>query len=170
MAKLELSKRVPNLRTGSTHMATVVPRNLALNKPALQSSTCEWSNHRVPELDARGANNGTISPEAGFHTATEQDPWWQVDLQDKFLVEKVAIFNRQHMAERLTYFSLLLSLDGMKWASVFTKRDESVFGKSDHSPYVIELPRARLARFLRLRLNGRNCLHFNELQAFGRTS
>ena len=142
-------------------------RNLALNKPALQSSTSTWSRSRFPEQDARGANNGIISREEGFHTAHERNPWWQVDLQEEFLVKKFSIHNRRHCAERLTYFSILSSLDGIHWSIVFTKRDPLVFGKHDDLPYTVDLPQGRLARFVRLRLNGYACLHFSEFQVFG---
>ncbi len=141
--------------------------NLALNKPATQSSTSHWSKSQIREEDAKGGNNGIISRDLGFHTAEETNPWWQVDLGGEFLVSKFAIFNRQHMAERLKRFSILSSLDGHEWTTLFTKRDASVFGKNDDLPYSVELDEPRLARFIRLRLSGYGVLHFNEIQIFG---
>jgi hypothetical protein len=81
--------------------------NLALNRPALQSSTSSWSHSDIPEEDARGANNGKISRELGFHTQNERFRWWQVDLQEEFLIRKIVIYNRHIDAERLKYFSVL---------------------------------------------------------------
>ncbi len=81
--------------------------NLALGKPALQSSTSKWSRSQVPADDAAGANNGKISGEAGFHTAKEINPWWQVDLQDDFIIYKIDIYNRRKNAERLRNFRVL---------------------------------------------------------------
>ena len=141
--------------------------NRALNKPALQSSTSVWSQSRTPAEDACGANNGATSPEMGFHTSRENNPWWQVDLEAPFMIDRVTIYNRRHMAERLRFFSVLLSMDGARWVSVFTKRDASIFGSADDEPYVVDLLGGRPARFVRIRLNGYEPLHFNELQAFG---
>lgn len=142
-------------------------KNLALDKPALQSSTSVWSRSQDPSEEARGANNGTISRELGFHTAREKDPWWQVDLESVSLIHRVEIFNRRHMAERLRFFSILMSMDGSTWRVVYTKREPSIFGGSDDFPFTVNLSGGRPARFVRVRLNGIDSLHFNELQVFG---
>lgn len=141
--------------------------NLALNKPALQSSISAWSNSRVVEEDARGANNGHISGQVGFHTDWEQEPWWQVDLEGEYLIRKVVIFNRQQEAHRLKHFSLLRSLDGRQWKRFFRKIDSTVFGEADVHPYIAEITGDRPARFVRVRLDGHGYLHFNECQVFG---
>ena len=142
--------------------------NRALNKPSLQSSTSFWSNERSAAEDASGANNGKISSEMGFHTSRENNPWWQVDLEDPFLIDRITIHNRKHMAERLRFFSVLMSFDGNRWTNVFTKRDSSVFGSADDAPFVIDFEGGRAARYVRIRLNGLEPLHFNELQVFGK--
>jgi hypothetical protein len=141
--------------------------NLALNKPATQSSTSQWSNSPLAAEDARGANNGQISGDYGFHTDREQDPWWQVDLEGDFLIRKVVIFNRKGYARRLRHFSLLGSMDGRRWKSFFSKFDASVFGDDDDRPYVADIAGDQPARFVRVRLDGYECLHFNECQVFG---
>jgi FkbM family methyltransferase len=141
--------------------------NLSLNKPALQSSISHWSVGRTIEQDAMGANNGDISCDTGFQTARELAPWWQVDLQDEFLIRAVLLFNRRYGARRLRYFSILKSLDGQRWDELFRKRDGSVFGENNDLPYVADISGDRLARFVRVRLDGLDCLHFRECQVFG---
>nr|WP_167626446.1 FkbM family methyltransferase [Mesorhizobium loti] len=141
--------------------------NLAINKPAIQSSTSEWSFSQLPEEDARGGNDGRISSEMGFHTQREQDPWWQVDLEGEFLVHRVVIYNRQHQAHRLKHFSLLRSLDGQHWSVFYRKIDSTTFGESDAYPYVANISGDQPARFVRVRLDGYECLHFSECQVFG---
>src|ERR1700728_3129116 len=68
-------------------------KNLALNKPARQSSTSTWSRDRDVSQDARGANNGALN-EFGFHTEQEREPWWQVDFGDAYAITRVALYNR----------------------------------------------------------------------------
>lgn len=144
----------------------VSPRmlNLALNKPALQSSRSIWSSCSDPEEDARGGNNGQISRPYGVHTDCEGNPWWQVDLEDEFLIRRIVLYNRQECEERLKYFSILKSLDGEKWQVMFGKRDNSIFGPT---PYVAEISGDHLARYVRIRLDGVDFLHFSECQVFG---
>lgn len=150
--------------TGSSRM-----RNLALKKPATQSSICRWSVGSSSEEDARGANNGEISRPYGFHTDWESNPWWQVDLQDQFLVHRVVIYNRQDCEEdRLKYFSILKSLDGEEWHIIFEKQDSLVFGK--YMPYVAEISGDHLARYIKIRLDGIGFLHFSECLVFGEPS
>ena len=141
--------------------------NLALNKPALQSTASRWGRSSVAEEDARSANNGSVSGELGFHTDKEQDPWWQVDLQAAFFIRKILIFNRRDEASRLVHFSILGSLDGRRWKRLFRKIDSTIFGCSDNQSYVIEIADNQPARFVRVRLDGNNYLHFDECQVFG---
>jgi FkbM family methyltransferase len=141
--------------------------NLALKKPALQSSTSPWSRSAIPAEDAIGANNGDTTVDWGCHTGREHNPWWQTDLGAVALVHRVVIFNRRDLADRLKNFSILASLDGTSWRVVFTKADEQIFGEYDGRPYVVELNEVCRARFIRLRLDGEGCLHVAEVQVFG---
>jgi FkbM family methyltransferase len=141
--------------------------DLALNKPALQSSTSRWSRSRIAAEDARGANSGVIPDDYGFHTDTEPQPWWQVDLQQVVAVRRVAILNRRTYTDRLSRFSLLKSLDGQEWSVFFSKTDPVPFGGAGDERYVAEIVGDHGARFVRVRLDGTNPLHFRQCQVFG---
>lgn len=140
--------------------------NLALRKPALQSSVSSYSIGSTAAEDAKGGNNGHFGCLYGFHTRTERDPWWQVDLEDSYLIRRVVIFNRSDQAARLKRFTLLGSRDGREWEELFRKSDDHVFG-SDDTPFSAEIDGERLARFMRVRLDGEAPLHFKECQVFG---
>ena len=90
-----------------------------------------------------------------------------MDLQDEFVLSRFAVFNRRERAERLCYFSVLTSLDGQSWKVIYKKDDGVVFGRDDDLPYVGQFDKHRLARFVRIRLDGLSCLHFRECQVFG---
>jgi len=141
-------------------------RNLALRKPAFQSSVSRYSIGSTRSEDAKGGNNGHTGGLYGFHTETERNPWWQVDLEDPFLIRRVVIFNRREQAERLKWFTVLGSRDGREWEELFRKTDDHVFGVSSE-PFAAEIVGERVARFLRVRLDGHAPLHFIECQVFG---
>jgi hypothetical protein len=56
---------------------------------------------------------------------------------------------------------LLTSPDGWSWDLIYQKNDDSVFGD-------LTMTGKRLARFIRVRLDGENFLHFRKFQVFGR--
>ena len=141
--------------------------NIALNKPVMQSSTCGWSRSRDPAIDATGANNGEISSELGFHTDRERNPWWQVNLEGLYLIDRVQIHNRRHCAERLRTFTILRSVNGLDWFPCFKKRDSAVFGATDSAPFVAKPNGEHIARYIRIRLDAYDFLHFNECEIFG---
>jgi FkbM family methyltransferase len=161
------SSATDRTRTPMSSEPAAKETNLALGRPATQSSVSTWSNFPTAEADAGGANNGKIDGSAGFHTDTEAFPWWQVDLQSTCLLRAVRLFNRQQMASRLRHFSILSSLDGVNWMTLYRKLDESVFGATDLEPYSVELPPKSIGRFLRIQLNGTDCLHFCECEVLG---
>ena len=142
--------------------------DIALHKPAIQSSLSGWSRGDTLEADAQGANAGVIHDDCAFHTALEVDPWWQVDLQDAFVIDRIVLFNRRACAERLNHFSLLKSADGETWEVIYRKTDDEVVGGPDNVPLELTWPAGdHTARFIRLRLDCENYLHLRAVQVFG---
>lgn len=142
--------------------------DIALNKPATQSSVSQWSRGDA-KADAQGANSDFVAGDYAFHTEREKNPWWQVDLEDEFVIESVKILNRKlHTPHLLRHFSLLKSFDGHNWEMIFQKTDDITPGGPDDVPFEIILkPDVHVARFLRVRLDGEEYLHFRKFQAFG---
>ena len=140
------------------------PKNLALGKPAAQSSTSQWSVDPDPSKDARAGNNGRTNSGRFFHTSSENRPWWQVDLGADYLVENVRIYNRRRYQERLKHFSILSSSDGRTWNVAHTKDSGEVFDQIS-----VDISGECLARYVRIRLDGVGCLHFQECKVFGRS-
>ena len=84
---------VSSLIEGSHVMSyvTVNVTNLALGKPAFQSSTYS------EELASRAVDGDTsarYSQGSCTHTLPEPLPWWYVDLQDVYRVQEIVITNR----------------------------------------------------------------------------
>ncbi len=136
--------------------------NVALKRPATQSSTSRWSVDPNPDVDACIANNGDVASNVFFHTSKEMNPWWQVDLGGMFTIEKVVIFNRLEHKARLRKFTLLGSHDGAEWFSIFQKSDEKI-----DAVFQANIQGRSVTRFVRLRLDGFDFLHFRECQIFG---
>lgn len=140
-------------------------RNVALGRPATQSSVSIWSAKSAPTEDARGANNGLITGGHGFHTDHEDGPWWQVDLGMLCAIDQVWLFNRQQEAGRLRCFSILGSVDGTDWTILHQKTSSQVFGEN-LEPYIARIGDALDVRFVRIRLDGLEWLHFDECMVF----
>jgi hypothetical protein len=149
--------------------AALIMPNLALGKPASQSSVCEWSAGATPAQDARGANNGAITGEHGFHTGFEANPWWQVDLAGTFVIESVVIYNRMEFRERCTRMAVYGAADGKDWVLRGAKLDEHRFGGVDGHPYIFRFDPPFAARFIRLDLIGVGFLHLDEIEVYGQT-
>ena len=137
-------------------------QNLALDKPALQSSTSPWSTSADKEIDAQVANNGDIVANRFFHTEEELRPWWQVDLGEPCIVSHVVIYNRLEFQHRLNRFTVLRSVNGHDWFELAKKTDDKTFDELS-----LQSKERRLTRFLRIRLEGYGCLHFRQCQVFG---
>lgn len=144
-------------------------RNLALNRPALQSSTCEWSWHDDPALDAAGGNNGQVTGYFGFHTDFEPEPWWMVDLGKRQKLTEVVIYNRmdqiENPAARAGELNILLSNNGSDWRIVFTRTEDRPFGGADGNPLRVRFGN-ETARYVRVRLAKEGSLHLDEIEVF----
>jgi FkbM family methyltransferase len=135
--------------------------NLALRRPALQSSTSQRSADPHPAVDATIATSGDLQSPRFFQTGLDPFPWWQVDLGGERLIHRVEILNRHSMQDRLTRFTLLGSLDGSTWRTLQRVRTTAA------RRYVFAFDPPRLARYLRVRVDGRGVLHFRQCQVFG---
>jgi hypothetical protein len=119
------------------------------------------------EEDARGGCDGIKDGQYGFHTAEEQDPWWQVDLRQVHTLSKVVIWNRcDGVAPRASNLLLLLSNDGMQWEKVYTHDGKVFLGFTDNKPLVVELDKKE-ARLVRIQLQSKDWLHLDEVEVFG---
>ncbi len=145
-------------------------QNLALGRPATQSSVGEAPADRTPEADAAGAVNGSFIERYGFHTKDEDQPWWQVDLEAQSVIEAVVVFNRiDHpvIAKRAVPLRILLSVDGATWTVAFETELYQEFGGLDGNPLFWRPPGGAAARYVRLQAVRRTFLHLVEVEVFG---
>ncbi|XP_070564998.1 pentraxin fusion protein-like [Ptychodera flava] len=75
-------------------LTVVGHNNVAVRKPAFQSSLYRKSTPAGPENAVDGNTDSNWSSRSCTHTVKEQSPWWKVDLQDIYKVDKVVITNR----------------------------------------------------------------------------
>ncbi|MBM4090937.1 MAG: hypothetical protein FJ276_16170, partial [Planctomycetes bacterium] len=116
--------------------------------------------------DAAGACDGVKNGKYGFHTSSEQDPWWQVDLGSVMALDRVVVYNRgDGVSDRAARLCVLLSPDGKTWAKAY-EHDGTVFhGFADNRPLSVRVTNAQ-ARFVRIQLPGVQYLHLDEVEVF----
>lgn len=148
--------------------------NIALNKPAMQSSLSNWSKGQTLEADAGNAVDGNLSKEYGFHTDMEEHPWWMVDLGALATIQFIRIFNREAMEYVQLRASPLLietSRDKEVWTPLFqTPHDHLFSGFSGGKPLVwgAAADNNVVARFVRISILRRECLHLAEIEVYGK--
>ena len=110
--------------------------------------------------DAWGAVDGVKTGQPGFHTNVQTTPWWQVDLGKAVELDHLLITNTRRHAERARHIMVLLSRDSRRWQRAY-QHDGTAFGRS------LEVALNGIAaRYVRLVLPGRNCLHLSEVEVF----
>jgi hypothetical protein len=137
--------------------------NVALGRTTWQSSVSRRSRRRDPRLDAEGGNDGDSGVEYGFHTASEEAPWWAVDLAAVYPVRCVRLFNRELAEHRLHTFRIEASLDFVTWNIVYNHDTDD--RKILHAkPIEIAVEPPISARYVRVRLARRGVLHLAEVE------
>ena len=167
------------IRTGRTVHGTwriaTEPGNLALDRPARQSSCSAWS--RKPRsaevdpnaLDASGGNCGVLTGSWCFHTAEEDSPWWAVDLGQASRIGEIRVYHPLALPDRTRGLLLEVSSDGTNWNVVHRKPDYHLFGGKD-DPLACRLPPGTTARHVRVRLAQPGILHLDEVEVYGSTA
>jgi hypothetical protein len=138
--------------------------DLAFCKPAVSSSVCGWSRFADPERDACGANG---EPGHTFHTDQEVNPWWKVDLLEEYLIEEVAIVNRNIEPQRFSRFRIDTSSDGSTWTTRHQQTEPCTVSSDLERPWRLRLEQPLPARHVRIVLLGMGPLHLRKVQVFG---
>ncbi len=144
--------------------------NLALGRPATQSSVSEWSRAKTVTEDAGGAVNGEFTGSYQFHTGAEYQPWWHVDLGGVATVHEVWLYNRVEntgLAERCRDVAILISEDALTWAEIHRREGQSAYGGADGNPLRVALPHTVQARYVRVMLLGHGLLHLDQIEVYG---
>ena len=142
--------------------------NIALGKPATQSSICADSRQDGLRTDAAGAVNGMVTGTFGFHTGHDDPPWWMVDLEATYRLNEIWIFNRLDVPSNMQHFRIFVSTDGHEWPLLVDHRSDGNFGGAWGEPLIITIEGGRTrARFFRIELGGRGVLHLDQVKIFG---
>jgi F5/8 type C domain len=142
--------------SGSCVGTVCARQNLALRKPASQSSTL---NDGVASRAVDGNPDGNWTHGSLTHTDVNDNAWWQVDLGAVVDIDVVRIYNRTDCCpERLSNFDVKLSNDGNTYRTaatlVTTAQPLTEFRIRDSG------------RFVRIQLRGPNFLSLAEVEVF----
>ena len=149
------------------------PINLALNKPASQSST---KGNGVAGLAVDGNLVGTTNWGASAdlqHTDKDGEPWWQVDLGNVYQIKEIKITNRTDCCQsRLKNFVVFSSEtpfpDNASIAELENTAGIHIISQSEAVVTDISFQQEHTGRYVRVQLRQTtNSLHMSEVEIFG---
>jgi hypothetical protein len=125
--------------------------------------------------DAAGGCDGVKNGLWGFHVASgEQDPWWQVDLGQRYTLDRVEIYNRCDGANSRTGKVQILVGDHADagqpdpFRQVY-QHDGQAFGGATGKPLVVRFDDQSVsARVVRLRIPGRCSFALDEIEVYAK--
>ena len=135
-------------------------RNLALGKPTTQSSTYSGTGvDQGPQLAVDGKRDGR-DPHDLIMTRVENQPWWQVDLQQVCDVDSVSLYNRHNPPELGSSkdIQVLVSLDEKTWSVVHSQNGHW---------QTLNVKVGRPARYVRVQLAGKGGISLYEVEVHG---
>lgn len=124
------------------------------------------------QLDAAGGCDGIKTGRFGFHTASgEIDPWWQVDLGEPILLDRVVVFNRTDAPPKRTakiQVQVALDAEASEFTTVYQHNGQPFFGSKENRPLVIDLRGQNVtSRIVRLQIPGRCSFALDEVEVYG---
>ena len=139
--------------------------NLALGKPATQSSIYPHRIHAVAGYAVDGNTDGEFLNSSTTHTKDEQGAWWQVDLGGKKKINQIIIYNRTDCcANRLSNYQVSIS----NKADFSTHTYQQDFHVAPNPKKTIKLDASgKQGRYVRVQLLDKNYLSLAEVQVIG---
>lgn len=135
--------------------------SIGRNCKAWQSSISQWSHS---ENEASDVLNHIPNGNYSFHTKSEENPWWIVDLGSPKVVDYVRIYNRDLAPWRANGLQILGCDDKENWTLYDSHRSDQPFEGLNGEPLILRVG-ARL-RYLKLLLPGHECLHLDHIDIF----
>ncbi|ETI47352.1 hypothetical protein, variant 1 [Phytophthora nicotianae P1569] len=159
----------------------VEPYNLALGKICRQISIY---NEQGPQLAVNGDIEGALA--TCTHTQMEDKPWWEVDLGQPAVIEKIRLWNRTDeplnpSKSRSEYsgrlfpcwvfvsefaFKDLEGKEGLRAAKVQSSAFELFRTNKRMTEWILPTANA-VGQFVRVQLQNKNFLHFAQVEVFG---
>ena len=138
-------------------------RNLALNKPAWQSSENYNGDLGKASAAVDGNRDSNFAAKSCIHTKKENYPWWEVDLESDNLVGRIVIVNRDNASERLRHVVVTVSAEKDGAGEVCGR-----FGGPGSAGQIIEIkcPKQILGRYVKVQMKSDNFLHVCEVEVY----
>ncbi len=144
--------------------------NVALRKPSRQSSRLGDPRASLKGHVQGHANDGFRTGTFGFHTALEDQPWWSVDLLERYVIRQIHVYNRiddPALAARARHIAIEISSTGSAWTEVFACKGPAIFQGIRGGPLVVTFEKVVVARHLRIVSRTRTFLHLDEVEIYG---
>jgi uncharacterized protein YcfJ len=135
-----------------------VMSNVALNKPASQSST---GVDGVASRAVDGNINGEYAGNSVTHTNAEEKAYWQVDLQSNHMIHKIEIYNRKEAANRLINFDVFVLDENQKVVWSYYRNEYP------NPSMTLDIANGVKGRFVKVQLRGKNYLSLAEVKVIG---
>jgi hypothetical protein len=157
-----------NLSSGSAGSGP----NLALGKPATQSSTFPGYPSANASSAVDGSTDGNFANGSVTATNLDSNPWWQVDLGSSAIINSIVIWNRTDCCgSRLNGFWVFVSdtpFSSTDTQSTLAVRPGTYSIPSTTAPNPSStIPVNTQGRYVRVQLTGTNYLSLAEVQVFG---
>ena len=160
-----------NISFSWTVTSGAIPENLALGKPARQSSDLAIPVDLSAAKAVDGNTNGNFGASSLSHTDFDASAWWEVDLTGNYALTDVRVFNREDCcSDALSAFYVLVSDTPIPTGSL-----DSVRATPGVSSYFVAgtggrpstVPINTTGRYVRVQLSRAEYLQLAEVQVFG---
>lgn len=136
---------------------------LSRGRPTTQSSSSHES-----EASGSSATSGVLTGRYQFHTAHEEEPWWQVDLGEVCNISQILVYNRTDAGlERASRLRVQTSLDAVTYCIVFAREDAAAFGGLNGEALNICFDEPQGGRYVRLSIPGPEFFHLDQVKVIG---
>ncbi|VVM18578.1 hypothetical protein BSPWISOXPB_1629 [uncultured Gammaproteobacteria bacterium] len=164
MAMMEVDRRGQDTATVVIAVG-VGDINLALGKPATESSTYTYSIPVAASYAVDGNTDGKFLNGSVTHTNYEQGAWWQVDLGGQKNIKQIIIYNRTDCcANRLSNYQVSIS-DKADFSTHIYQQD---FHVAPNPKKIIQLDASgKQGRYVRIQLLDKDYLSLAEVQVMG---
>lgn len=140
--------------------------NKAFGKSAVQSSICPSSSFQDVVLDAQTVTDGIITEATKSHTAFEENPWLEVDLNENTEVRLLLIYVRPLIYDVFKDFRVTFFTDSGEENIVYQKSDGIVPDTANLKPLVLRFPRGLFAQRVRITLLQTEALFLNQVEVY----
>lgn len=137
-----------------------------LNEIEVSRNKTYWLSGKSKKWDKNplSVNTAIVDGTYSFHTTSDDSPWYIIDLNKKYELSRIILYNRENLESRAQDLDIMVSDTLLDWKTIHQQND--IFGGAYDGKQLVLHIQNITARYVRVQKRSAGVLHLDQVKVF----